>query len=279
MSTSYASTVAARADLLQSLHDRSRVLVLPNVWDAMSARIVEEAGFPALATSSASVAWSLGKGDGERLTRDEMLAAVERIVRAVRVPVTADLEAGYGDVGGAVRAALEVGAVGMNLEDGTRDPASPLLPVAEAVEHVREARAAADGAGVRFFLNARTDVFLRKVGDEAHRVRLATERAAAYRAAGADGIFVPGVTDAATLAALAHGIDAPLNVLAGAGTPSVAELARLGVARVSLGHVTASVVLARLRRLAEELRDLGTFGVAGEALPYAYVDGLFAPRA
>jgi 2-methylisocitrate lyase-like PEP mutase family enzyme len=275
MSTSHAD-LAARADRLHALHDKPRVLVLPNAWDAVSARVIEEAGFPAIATSSAAVAWTLGRADGEQVSRDEMLAAVERIVRVVRVPVSADLEAGYGDVAGTVRAALAVGAVGMNLEDATASDTTPLLPLAEATQRVREARAAADAAKVRFFVNARTDVFLRQVGEPKDRLRMATERVRAYREAGADGVFVPGVTDAETIGALVHATDAPLNVLARAGLPSVAELGRLGVARVSLGSAAASVVLKKLRGLAASLRDEGTFDGLADGVSYADVNALFS---
>jgi 2-methylisocitrate lyase-like PEP mutase family enzyme len=265
-----------RALALHALHDRTRVLVLPNAWDVVSARLVEQAGFPAIATSSAAIAWSLGYEDGQRIAREEMLAVAARIARAVRVPVSADLEAGYGDAGATVDAALAAGIVGMNLEDGTGHAESPLLEVATAAERVRSARAAADRAGVPFFINARTDVFLRRVGEESTRLARAIERARAYREAGADGIFVPGVDDAETIRALARGIDAPLNVLARVTTPSVAELARLGVARVSLGSGTACIALTALRAAATGLREQGTFACLEGAISFADVNRLVA---
>jgi 2-methylisocitrate lyase-like PEP mutase family enzyme len=270
-----AALLRERARALHALHDRSRVLVLPNAWDVVTARLVEEAGFPAIATSSAAVAWSLGYADGERIPLDEMLAVAARIARAVRVPVTCDLEAGYGDPGATVEAAIGSGVVGMNLEDAA-GPESPLADVADAVDRVRRARAAADRAGVPFFVNARTDVFLRRVGDESTRLARAIERGKAYRDAGADGVFVPGVEDAETIGALARAIPAPLNVLARATTPGVAELARLGVARVSLGSATASIALTALRAAAVDVRDRGSFASLQGAMTYADVDGLFA---
>jgi 2-methylisocitrate lyase-like PEP mutase family enzyme len=248
-----------RAESLRVLHDRSRVLVLPNAWDVVSARLVEGAGFPAVATSSAAVAWSLGYPDGERIPRDEMIAVAARIARAVRVPVTADLEAGYGDPGGTVEAALAAGVVGMNLEDGTGDARSPLVDVAIATDRIRQARSAADRAGVPFVINARTDVYLRQVGEASSRLEHALERAKAYRQAGADCIFVPGVDDAETIGALARGIEGPLNVLARSTSPSVADLARLGVARVSLGSGAACMALTAFRAAVEDLRERGTF--------------------
>ncbi|HEX8791135.1 MAG TPA: isocitrate lyase/phosphoenolpyruvate mutase family protein [Polyangiaceae bacterium] len=251
--------VRERAQSLRALHDRSRVLVLPNAWDVVSARVVESAGFPAVATSSASVAWSLGYPDGERIPRDEMIAVAARIARAVRVPVTADLEAGYGDPGATVEAALVAGVVGMNLEDGTDDARSPLLDMAVAIDRIRQARAAADRAGVPFVINARTDVFLRQVGEASTRLERALERARAFREAGADCIFVPGVDDAATIGALARGIDCALNVLARSTSPSVAELSQLGVARVSLGSGAACIALTAFQAAARDLRERGSF--------------------
>jgi 2-methylisocitrate lyase-like PEP mutase family enzyme len=273
------SAAKARALALHGLHERKnqngQPLVFPNAWDVLSARIVEAAGFPAIATSSASVAWSLGYPDGERCGRDEMLAVAARIVRAVKVPVTADLEAGYGDVDATVTAAIAVGVVGMNLEDATDSQEAPLLATDVAATRIRQARAAAERAGVRFFVNARTDVYLRAVGREEDRLAHALERARAYRAAGADGIFVPGVQDPKVIEALVRGIDAPVNVLARFGTPSVAELGRLGVARISLGSATASVAFAALRRSVEDIRDAGTFRTLEGALPYADANALF----
>jgi 2-methylisocitrate lyase-like PEP mutase family enzyme len=264
-----------RAQALRALHDRSRILVLPNAWDVVSARLVESAGFPAVATSSASVAWSLGYPDGERIPRDEMIAVAARIARAVRVPVTADLEAGYGDPGATVEAALAAGVVGMNLEDGTGAP-HDLLDVAVATDRIRQARAAADRAGVPFFINARTDVYLRQVGEESTRLGRALERAKAYREAGADCIFVPGVDDAATIGELARGVDAPLNVLARSTSPSIADLARLGVARVSLGSGAACIALTAFRAAMEDIRERGTFECLKGVAPHAELNRLLS---
>lgn len=269
-------TLLERAAALHALHDRSHVLVLPNAWDVVSARLVESAGFPAVATSSAAVAWSLGYPDGEHIPRDQMIAVASRIAHAVRVPVTADLEAGYGDPGATVEAALAAGIVGMNLEDGTADAQSPLLDVSVAVDHIRRARAAADRAGVRFFINARTDVYLRQVGDASTRLERTLERARAYREAGADGVFVPGVADAETIAALARGIDGPLNVLARSTSPSVSELARLGVARVSMGSGAACIALTAFHAAAKDLRERGTFECLNGAMTHARLNELLS---
>jgi len=237
-------------------------------------------GLEAVGTSSAGVAASLGVADGEVLARDEMLAVVERIAHGVAIPVSADVEAGYGDTPDAVRETValtvEAGAVGVNLEDGTDDPDQPLVPVADHCETVRAAREAAEAAHVPLVVNGRTDVFWRSVGDEHDRVDRAVERANAYADAGSDCLFVPGVTDPDDVAALADGIDGPLNVLGGPGAPSTPELGELGVARVSVGSGPIRATLGHLRDVARELRDDGTYDRMDGAIPYSELNDLLA---
>ena len=267
-----------RGETFRRLHSGKPILVLPNVWDVASARIVEQAGFPAIATSSAGVAFALGYPDGEVISREEMAAAVARITAHVAVPVTADMESGYGrrpeDAAATVRAAIAAGAVGMNFEDSPGERGEPLLPETQQVERVRAARQAADASGVPFVLNARTDVFLEQVGEPAARVEHAVRRLNAYRAAGADCLFAPGVTDADTIATLVRQVKGPLNVLASAASPPVPELERLGVARVSLGSGPMRAGLTVLKRLAEELRATGTYGALAGAIPHAELNRL-----
>jgi len=264
--------------VFRRLHAGKPILVLPNVWDVASAKIVEQAGFPAIATSSAGVAFVLGYPDGEVISRDEMAAAVARITAHVTVPVTADMESGYGrrpeDAAATVRAAIAAGAVGMNFEDSPGERGEPLLPEAQQVERVRAAREAADASGVPFVLNARTDVYLENVGAPDTRLAHAVRRLNAYRAAGADCLFAPGVSEAATIAALVKEVDGPLNVLAMATSPPVPELERLGVARVSLGSGPMRAGLTVFKRLAEELRGAGTYGALVGAIPHAELNRL-----
>lgn len=269
-------TLQQRAAILRQLHDRSRVLVLANVWDVASALIVEATGAPALATGSAGIAAVLGYADGEQIPRAEMLDMVRRIARKVRVPVTADLEGGYGDAGDTVRAALEAGAVGMNLEDGTRDPAAPLVAIAAHAEQLRAARASAVHARVPFVINARTDVYLAQVGAPEDRLAHALERGRAYFAAGADCFFVPGLRDEAAIRALASGLPGPINILGMPGGPSVPALAALGVARVSTGPFPMRAALAMARRAALELRDSGTYGFAEGGVAGAEINALLS---
>ncbi|MBV9880129.1 MAG: isocitrate lyase/phosphoenolpyruvate mutase family protein [Gemmatirosa sp.] len=276
------TTLHERAALLRRLHAREdgRPLVLPNAWDAVSARLVEEAGARAIATTSSGVSWSLGRADGHGLARDEMLAAVRRIAAAVRVPVTADVEGGYGaetpeDVAETVRGVLDAGAVGVNLEDTRRAGGPALLDPAAHAGRLAAARAAADSSGIPLFVNARVDVYLRQAGAPETRFDETVRRAHAYVAAGADGIFVPGVADADTIGRLAAAIDAPLNVLAGPDSPDVATLAALGVARISLGGGLAEAAMALVRRAANEVLREGTYHALGGALSYAELNGLF----
>ncbi|MEV6016764.1 MULTISPECIES: isocitrate lyase/phosphoenolpyruvate mutase family protein [unclassified Streptomyces] len=265
----------ASALAFRDLHVPGRPLVLANAWDAVSARIVEEEGAAALATTSAGLAWALGAADGDRLDRDDALAAVARITAVVRVPVSADIESGYASeakgVGDTVRAVLAAGAVGVNIEDALYgEGAGPLRPVAEQAERVAVARAAADAAEVPLFVNARVDTFLRGAGGLGETL----ERAAAFLAAGADGVFVPGTTDPATVKALVEGIDGPLNILVGPGAPSVAELAALGVARISAGSSMAAAAHGLVRRAARELLGTGTYENLTGGFDYAGLNAL-----
>ncbi|MFF0129481.1 isocitrate lyase/phosphoenolpyruvate mutase family protein [Streptomyces mirabilis] len=270
----------------RALHIPGRPLVLPNAWDTASARLVEEAGAAAVATTSAGLAWDLGTADGDRLYRDRALGAVARVAAAVRVPVSADIESGYAKdaagVGDTIRAVLAAGAVGVNIEDalygGEGDDGEgagdggrgPLRPVAEQAERIAAARAAADAAGVPLFINARIDTVLRGAGG----VEETLERAAAFLAAGADGIFVPGAVDPGTVKSLVAGVEGPLNVLAGPGAPSVAELAALGVARISTGSSIAQAAHAVVRRAARELLSAGTYDSLTGGLDYAELNTL-----
>jgi 2-methylisocitrate lyase-like PEP mutase family enzyme len=274
-------TPSERARRFQELHLGPGILILPNAWDAASARIYEEAGFVAVGTTSAGIANALGYPDGQRLPFAEMAAAVRRISETLRVPVSADIEAGFGETPEAVadncRAILAAGAVGINLEDGTGQAARPLADLSLHSEKVRAVREVARESGVALVINARTDVFLDSVGAPETRLSEALRRANAYRSAGADCLFVPGVTDAETIGQLVRGIQGPINVLAAPRSPPIAALERLGVARVSLGSAPMRAGLALLRRLARELHETGTYQTLADAIPYAEVNRLFQP--
>lgn len=255
-------------------------LVLPNSWDAASSIIYEAAGLEAVGTSSAGIAASLGVPDGEHLSRDEMLAVVERIAHSVAIPVSADMEAGYGDTPGkvaeTVRRTIDAGAVGINLEDGSDDSDTGLVQCERHARKIRAARAAADDADVPLVINGRTDVFWRDIGEESERVDHALQRANAYYEAGSDCLFVPGVTEPETIGALVAGVDGPLNVLAGPGTPTIPELDDLGVARVSVGSGPMRATLGLLREISEEIRDDGTYSSMENAIPYSDLNELLS---
>jgi 2-methylisocitrate lyase-like PEP mutase family enzyme len=243
----------AKAEELRRLHAEPAILVLVNVWDAASARTVAAVpGCRAIATASWAIAAARGQADGEAIGRDAMLGAVGDVAGAVDLPVTADLEGGYGetpqDVGETMARAIAAGAVGCNLED--RAIGGPgLRPADEAAARVAAARARAGAEGVPVVINARTDVYLRGEGD----VEAAVLRGRAYMAAGADCIFVPGVRDGRTIRELVDGMAAPVSVLASPGAPSVRELQEIGVARVSFGPGPMGVALAALARAASDL--------------------------
>lgn len=252
-----------KANAFRAMHHGGKILVLPNAWDVISARVIEGAGFGAIATTSAGIAFSLGYPDGQKISRDEMLARVGRIVRAVKVPVTADVEAGYGDrpedAAQTAQAVIEAGAVGMNLEDGTGNPEHPLVNLPLQVEKIRAVRQAALKSGILLVLNARTDVYLDQVGAPELRYFEAIKRALAYRDAGADCVFVPGLRDPQIISQLVQDVKCPVNILAGPGSPAVLELEKLGVARVSLGSAPMRATLGLLQRMAGELKSSGTY--------------------
>ena len=251
------------AEPFRAMHRGQRILLLPNAWDVASARIFEEAGFGAIATTSAGIAFTLGYPDGQRISRNEMLQAVSRIAAAMRVPVTADVEAGYGDrpedAAQTALAVIESGAVGMNLEDASGHASHPLVDLQLQLEKIAAINESKRRTGVPIVLNARTDVYLLEVGPAEKRYDQALRRLAAFRDAGADCLFLPGLRDAATIGRTVKDLNFPLNILAGPGSPSVPELQQLGVARVSLGSSTMRATIGLLGRIAEELKTTGTY--------------------
>jgi 2-methylisocitrate lyase-like PEP mutase family enzyme len=277
-----ASTQAEKADRLRQLHTDPKILILPNAWDVASARILEELGYPAIATTSAGVAFSLGYKDGQHISRKEMLEVVRRIAAAVRVPVTADMEAGYGvsaaEMAETAKAVVEAGAVGMNLEDVLGSTEDSLVDVNLQREKIRSIRDASRAAGVPLVLNARTDIYLMAIGPAETRFERTVERLTAYRDAGADCLFAPGLADGETIGKLVKELGAPLNILTG-GCPPLGELEKLGVARASTGSGVMSATLGLVRRIGKELMERGTYSALQEgAISFSELNGLFPPR-
>jgi 2-methylisocitrate lyase-like PEP mutase family enzyme len=264
-----------KAVALRELHHLDKPVVFVNAWDGASARIIESAGFPAIATTSAGIAYVDGFPDGQAISRDVMLAHVNIIASVVNVPVTADLEGGYGptidDAIATVRGAIDSGAAGMNFEDSLPD--GSLLALDAQAERVAAIRRTGDERGIPFVINARTDVF-HGDGNEADQFAETVARAKAYLAAGADCIFVPFIDDPELIGRLAKAIPGPMNVLAGGSSPDVATLTALGVHRISLGSSPAAHLLAILRRAAIEVRDRGTYAFLSDRISHSDLNTL-----
>jgi 2-methylisocitrate lyase-like PEP mutase family enzyme len=245
-----------RARAFRALHGEGSLLVLPNIWDAGSARLVESCGAAAVATSSAAVAWAHGRRDGERIGRETLVRAVAEIAGVVRVPLTVDAEEGYAEtpagVADTVTALVEAGAVGINLEDGTGSPET-------LARKIEVAKRAGEAAGVDLFVNARTDVYLRGLVPPPQAVSETLRRARLYREAGVDGLFVPDLSAPAEIEAVVREAGLPLNVMIVPGLPSAPELKRLGVRRLSAGTALAQAALGLVRRATRELLERGTY--------------------
>jgi len=262
------------ATRFHELHRGADVLVLANAWDAGTARLIESRGARAIATTSAAVAWSHGYPDGDALPVSLVIATTAAIARAVRVPVSVDIEAGYSDdpaaVGALVGALIEAGAVGINLEDGGGTPDLLCAKIAVCRRVARE-------HGVELYINARTDVYLRGLVPEPTRLVEACTRASRYRDAGASGIFVPAVVEPAAITAIARAVELPLNVLAWSGLPPLAELAPLGARRLSAGSSIAQAVWGRAAALIDSFLTSGTVDATG-AILYRDINALVASR-
>lgn len=276
-----------RAQEFLDMHRRPGCFIVPNAWDVGTARILEAAGFSAIATTSAGIAFSLGRVDhgyapaDARVDRDTMLARVQAMASALSVPLTADLEAGYGtspgQVADTIARAIDAGLAGANIEDFTGDQAHPLFDLELAVERIAAAREAIDKRGVPFVLVARTDGFLTTRPDAfAECVR----RGNAFRRAGADCVFVPGVSDPETIGRLVEEIEAPLNVVMGlsGSTLSLAELQALGVRRITIGGSLARAMYHHIWQAAKEMLQHGTFAFANDQITHAELNRIFEPR-
>jgi len=277
-------TQRAKAEAFRAMHDRSKILVLPNAWDPMSARVIEEAGARAIATTSAGVAFSVGYPDGEAMPRDEMIAAIARIARVVTVPLSADIESGFArdahEVAETVRRVIDAGAVGINLEDAIHGGPPALYDLETAIDRVRAAREAANAIGIPLVINARTDVYLLSIGEPDARFDHAVRRANAYRKAGADCLFVPRIGRPADIERIVAALEGPLNLLAFPGIPTVTELERLGVARLSVGTWPTLAAMSTARKIARELLGTGTYESMfdGAGVSYPEANRLMAAR-
>jgi 2-methylisocitrate lyase-like PEP mutase family enzyme len=275
-----AATQADKAQRFQALHARPGAFVIPNPWDAGTARILAGLGFEALTTTSAGLAFTLGRRDGRgAVSRDETLANAKAIADATDLPVAADLENGFGDAPAAAAETIrlageQAGLVGGSIEDSTGDPARPIYDFGHAVERIAAAAAAARALPVPFVLVARAENFLHGRPDLDDTIR----RLQAFEAAGADALFAPGLTRAEDIRAVCTAVGKPVNAVMGlkAAPFSVADLAALGVRRISVGSALSRAALGAFLRAAREIREQGTFGFADTALPYAQANDLMA---
>jgi 2-methylisocitrate lyase-like PEP mutase family enzyme len=271
-----------KAEVFRRLHNRKDVLVLPNAWDVPSARVFEDEGFPAVATSSAGMMVSLGYPDGEDIPQSEFDAAVKRISRVLSVPLSADVVGGFGDtpegVARSVRAVIRAGAVGINIEDFVHNT-KKLLPVGKQEAKLRGLVRLRKALKVPFVINARTDALRYAPGNDDERMEEAIRRAEAYRDLGADCVYPMGLTDAASIARFVRALDFPTNVMVRKGLPTVPELKRLGVARVSFGPTASYAAMGLLRRASREVREKGTFDLLVEgAITFDELNSLALPR-
>jgi len=264
-----------------ALHHNSETFILPNAWDAMSAKMFEIEGFKAIGTTSAGVAATLGHADGQAMNVEENIQVVRRIVENCKVPVSADIEAGYGEtieeIVSSAQQVIECGAVGLNLEDSTGNPDKPMYDKFLQAEKIRAIREVANSCDIHLCINARTDSYLTEA-DPKTKLNDAIDRGNLYKEAGADCIFVPDVgdLDRKTIQVLVKEIDAPINVIAGPTIPSIEVLNEIGVSRVSLGPRPMRAVYSLLKDISNELKTTGTYKTMSEtSITYAEVNSWF----
>jgi 2-methylisocitrate lyase-like PEP mutase family enzyme len=273
---------AEKAEKFRHLHHRTNVLILPNAWDVPSARVFEDEGFPAVATSSAGMMVSLGYPDGEEIPTSEFVSAIKRIARVISVPLSVDVVGGFGGSPGivarSVRAVIDAGAVGINIEDFVHSTRK-LLSVDKQVARLRALVRLKDSMGIPFVINARTDALRFADGDENAKFDEALRRAEEYRDVGADCVYPMGLNDSTSISKFVRTLDFPINVMVRKGLPPVPELQRLGVARVSFGPSASYAAMGLLRRASREVRGRGTYETLVEgAITFDELNALAVPR-
>lgn len=273
---------AEKAEAFRRLHDRRGILVLPNAWDVPSARVFEDVGFPAVATSSAGMLVSLGYPDGEGIPHRIFISAVARIAGTLSVPLSADVVGGFGDspegVAKSVSAVIRAGAIGINIEDFVH-ATKKLLSVEKQLARLKALIRMRDRGKVRFVINARTDALRFGAGDDDAKMEEAIGRAEAYRDLGADCVYPMGLTDAMSISRFVKAVDFPTNVMVRKGLPAVPELKRLGVARVSFGPSASYAAMGLLKRASKEVQEAGTYGTLLEgAITFDELNALAVPK-
>lgn len=258
------------------------MLILPNAWDVPSARIFEDAGFPAVATSSAGMMVSLGYPDGETIPLHELVPAVGRIARVLTVPLSVDVVGGFGAVPAQVTATIKeligAGAIGINIEDFVHET-KQLLPIEHQLGGLKRLKDLRETLGVPFVINARTDAFRYAPGDEAARLNEAIRRGMAYRDLGVDCVYPMGLTDASSISAYVKALNFPVNVMVRKGLPPVSELQRMGVARLSFGPSGSYAAMGLLKRASREVLEKGTYeNLVDGAISFDELNALALPK-
>jgi len=272
-----------KAEEFRSLHHAKRILVLPNAWDVPSARVFEDAGFPAIATSSAALAVSIGYPDGEKIGKEELFSVVRKIAGVLNIPLSVDIESGFGatidSLSDTIRRVIESGAVGINIEDISDFEKKTLLPVEKQVERIRAVKSVSDSLDIPLLINARTDAYRFGAGDEKARLDEAIRRERAYEAAGADCLYPIGLTDRESILTFVKAVNKPMNVMARKGLPTITELQALGVKRLSLGPGPMYATMGLLRKIAQELKEKGTYEtLLTGAISFDELNALAQPR-
>lgn len=269
-----------KAEDFRTLHHGKRILILPNAWDVPSARVFEDAGFPAVATSSAGLMVSLGYPDGEAISKMEFFGVVRRIVKVLSIPLSADVVGGFGETPkqaiSTVKSIIEAGAIGINIEDFH---ATKLEPVDKQVEKLKAIKKLGESIGMPLVINARTDALRYAPGDQEEKLKEAIRRAIAYRDAGVDCVYPMGLTDAVSISSFVKALNFPINVMVRKGLPSIKKLEALGVARVSFGPGASYAAMGLLKRIAKEVTEKGTYhNLVDGAITFNELNSLALPR-
>ncbi len=272
-----------KAEHFLSLHHAEHILVLPNCWDVPSARVFEDEGFPAIATSSAGLSVSLGYPDGEAISKTELFAAVRRIARTLTVPLSVDIESGFGsrveELEDTVRLVIDAGGIGVNIEDIADFKAKSLKPMEVQVARIKAIRRVSDSLEIPLVINARTDAYRFGRADDETKLEETVERCKAYAQAGSDCLYPIGLTTKESISKVVGAVDKPVNVMARKGVPSITELEKLGVRRVSLGPGPSYAAMGLMRRIAQEINGKGTYHTLVDgAITFDELNALAAPR-
>ncbi len=268
-----------KAALFHSLHNQNKIMLLPNAWDALSARLFEQAGAQAIGTTSVGIAASLGFPDGQKLPKELFLSIVNQIVRAVNIPVTVDVEAGYGDdlldIADTVHSIIDMGGVGINIEDSVPGSSDQLETITAQCKKISVIKALAEKQNCALFINARTDVFWLKHLQPEQRYEACLQRLLAYQDSGASGLFIPGLNDLSEISRLVHEVDLPVNILGGCWIQSMTDIADAGVARVSVGSAPCRAAVGFIQTMARKLMQQDDFSIFEDTPSYEWLSKLF----